>query len=56
LGQAVEQSRAEQRLVDPQLLDPEQRRVRLADAIAVAERRPGELPVLAREYASARGL
>lgn len=55
LGQAVEEAHSEQRPADPELLDSTQRRIRLAEAIAVAERRPGELPVLAREYASARG-
>jgi acyltransferase-like protein len=54
LGRAVEQSRAQQRPVDPELLDPEKRRARLAEAIAAAERHRGELAFLAREYASAR--
>ena len=54
LGHAVEEAHSEQRPVDPELLDATQRRIRLAEAIAVAERRPGELSVLAREYASAR--
>jgi hypothetical protein len=55
LGHAVEEARSEQRPVDPELLDSAQRRTRLAEAIAIAERRPDELPVLAREFASARG-
>jgi hypothetical protein len=54
LGDAVERARAQQRPVDPELLDPERRRIGLAEAIAAAERRPGELPFLAREYTSAR--
>jgi hypothetical protein len=55
LAEAVEDARAEQRAVDPLLLDPSSRAVRLADALAAAARRPEELPFLAREYASARG-
>lgn len=55
LERAVEEARSEQRPVDPELLDSRQRRIRLSEATAVAERRPIELPVLAREYASARG-
>jgi 1-acyl-sn-glycerol-3-phosphate acyltransferase len=54
LEHAVDGARSEQRPVDPELLDSTQLRNRLVEAIAVAERRPGELPVLAREYASAR--
>jgi hypothetical protein len=38
------------RPVDPALGDP----ARLDEARAEAERKPGELPFLAREYASAR--
>jgi hypothetical protein len=56
LGDAVERSRAQQRPVDPELLDPEQRGIRLAEAVSAAERRRAELPFLAREYASARGI
>jgi hypothetical protein len=55
LERAVDDARSEQRPVDPELLDSTQLRMRLVEAIAAAERRPGELPVLAREYASARG-
>jgi hypothetical protein len=55
LEHAVDDARSGQRPVDPELLDSTQLRIRLVEAIAVAERRPGELPVLAREYASARG-
>jgi 1-acyl-sn-glycerol-3-phosphate acyltransferase len=55
LEHAVDDARSEQRPVDPELLDSTQLRIRLIEAIALAERRPGELPVLAREYASARG-
>jgi len=56
LGQAVEESRSERRPVDPELLDPAQHRTCLGEAIAAAERGPGELQFLAREYASARGM
>jgi hypothetical protein len=56
LEHAVDTARSEQRPVDPELLDSAQLRIRLLEAIAVAERRPGELPVLAREFASARGI
>jgi hypothetical protein len=55
LEHAVDDARSAQRPVDPELLDSTQLRIRLVEAIAVAERRHGELPVLAREYASARG-
>jgi hypothetical protein len=55
LEHAVDDARSGQRPVDPELLDSTQLRIRLVESIAVAERRPGELPVLAREYASARG-
>jgi hypothetical protein len=55
LEHAVDNARLEQRPIDPELLDSTQLRIRLVEAIAVAKRRPGELPVLAREYASARG-
>jgi 1-acyl-sn-glycerol-3-phosphate acyltransferase len=54
LERAVDESRLEQRPADPELLHPAQRRIRLREAITAAERRPGELPFLAREYASAR--
>jgi hypothetical protein len=54
LGQAVEEARSKQRPVDPELLDSSRQRIRLVEAVTVAKRRPGELPVLAREYASAR--
>jgi Acyltransferase len=56
LRHAVEEARSEQRPVDPELLDSTQLRIRLVEAMAAAKRRPGELPLLAREYASARGL
>jgi Acyltransferase len=55
LEHAVDVARLEQRPVDPELLDSTQLRIRLVEAIAVATRRPWELPVLAREYASAMG-
>jgi hypothetical protein len=54
LTEAVDVARSEERPLDPELLDPARRRARLADARRVAERRPRELPYLAREYASAR--
>jgi len=54
LATAVEAACDERRPVDPELLDPERRRARLADAVAAAARKPAELPFLAREYASAR--
>jgi hypothetical protein len=56
LEHAVDGAHSEQRPVDPELLDSTELRNRLVEAIAVAERRPGELPVLAREYASARSI
>jgi 1-acyl-sn-glycerol-3-phosphate acyltransferase len=56
LAGAVEAAREEGRPVDPELLDPVRRASRLADAVAAARARPGELPFLAREYASARTL
>ncbi len=55
LADAVEAAREEGRPVDPDLLDPVRRASRLADAAAVARRRPEALPFLAREYTSARG-
>jgi hypothetical protein len=54
LAEAVALAGAEGRSVEPELLTPEGRRRRLAEALAAAPRRPGELPVLAREHASAR--
>jgi hypothetical protein len=56
LDDAVAAAQSERRPVDPELLDPERRAARLAHALAEARRRPGELPFLAHEYASARGL
>jgi 1-acyl-sn-glycerol-3-phosphate acyltransferase len=56
LAEAVEEARSEGRRVDPDLLDRKRREARLADALAAAEARPGELPFLAREFASARNL
>ena len=55
LEEAVAAAEAERRPVDPALLDPERRAHRLEQALAEARRQPGELPFLAREYASARG-
>jgi Acyltransferase len=54
LADAVEEARAQERPVDPDLLDRGRREGRLAEALAAAERRPAELPFLAREYESAR--
>jgi hypothetical protein len=54
LSEAVDQARAERRPVDPDLLEPERRAGRLAEALAAAQEKPGELRFLAREYASAR--
>jgi hypothetical protein len=56
LDEAVEAAQAERRPVDPELVDPERRAVRLEQALAEASRQPGELSFLAREYASARAL
>jgi hypothetical protein len=54
LSQAVEAAEAEGRPVEPALLTREGRRRRLAEALSVAPRKPGELEFLAREYRSAR--
>jgi hypothetical protein len=54
LDEAVAAAGAERRPVDPELLDPERKSMRLEQALAEAGRRPSELPFLAREYASAR--
>jgi hypothetical protein len=54
LAEAVALAGAEGRPVEPDLLTPDGRRHRLAEALAVAPRRSRELPVLAREHASAR--
>jgi hypothetical protein len=51
---AVDDAVASGRPVEPELLAPHRRERRLDEARAVAERRPGLLPFLAREYASAR--
>jgi 1-acyl-sn-glycerol-3-phosphate acyltransferase len=56
LEEAVAAAQAERRPVDPELLDPERRPMRLEQALAERGRQAGELPFLAREYASARGL
>ncbi len=55
LAAAVAVACEDGRPVEPDLLTPESRRRRLAEALAVAPRRVRELPFLAREYASARG-
>ena len=54
LAEAVEAARDEGRLVEPELLTEAGRRRRLAEALAVAPRKPRELAYLAREYESAR--
>jgi hypothetical protein len=54
LADAVSVARDEGRPVEPDLLEPESRRRRLTEALAVAPGKAGELPYLAREYASAR--
>jgi hypothetical protein len=54
LVEAVEQGLEERRPVDPDLLDPARRAVRLAEAVEAAGDRPAGLPFLAREYATAR--
>jgi hypothetical protein len=55
LADAVAVARETGRAVEPDLLSAGGRRRRLAEALAVAPRRAAELPVLAREHASARG-
>jgi hypothetical protein len=54
LAEAVEAAQAEGRPVEGDLLSSEGRRRRLAEALAVAPRKPDALAYLAREYASAR--
>jgi hypothetical protein len=54
LAEAVATAREEGRPVEPDLKTPAGLRRRLAEALAAAPRRAGELPFLAREYASAR--
>ena len=54
LADQVGAARAEGRPVDPALETPAGRERRLAEALAEAPRREGELPFLAREYESAR--
>ncbi len=56
LADAVEDARAQERPVDPDLLDRARREARLAEGLAAAEHLPAELPFLAREYESARAL
>ncbi|MGH3035039.1 MAG: 1-acyl-sn-glycerol-3-phosphate acyltransferase [Gaiellaceae bacterium] len=56
LAEAVEAAQAEGRPVEPALLTLEGRRSRLAEALAVAPRKPEELAFLALEYRSARDL
>jgi hypothetical protein len=55
LADAVAVARETGRSVEPDLLFAGGRRRRLAEALAVAPRRAAELPVLAREHASALG-
>ena len=50
----LESSRALGRPVDPALADPARRAAKLAEARAVAEEKPDELPFLATEFANAR--
>jgi hypothetical protein len=54
LADAVALARAEGRPVEPDLGTAEGRRRRLGEALAAAPRKAAELPVLAREHASAR--
>jgi 1-acyl-sn-glycerol-3-phosphate acyltransferase len=51
---AVRAARAEGRFVEPDLLRARRRAIRLAEALAVARRRPADVAFLAREYRSAR--
>jgi hypothetical protein len=50
----LESSHALGRPVDPALAEPPRRAAKLAEARAAAEEKPGELPFLAKEFASAR--
>jgi hypothetical protein len=54
LAGEVEEAQAEGRPVDPDLLTDEDRRRRLAEALAAVPGREDQLPFLAREYRSAR--
>ena len=54
LADAVALAREEGRPVEPDVRTSAGRRRRLAEALAIAPRKAAELPVLAREYASAR--
>jgi hypothetical protein len=56
LGDAVAVAREEGRPLEPDLATAAGRRRRLTEALAIAPRRGADLPFLAREYASARGL
>jgi 1-acyl-sn-glycerol-3-phosphate acyltransferase len=56
LADAVAAAEAERRPVERDLATPKGRRRRLAEALAAAPAHPAPLPVLAREYASAREL
>lgn len=51
---AVEEARSEGRLVEPALVRRDERRRRLAEAVAAALSRPHELDYVAREFGSAR--
>jgi Acyltransferase len=55
LAGAVAAAREAGRRVEPDLLTADGRRRRLAEALAVAPRKAKELPILAREHASAHG-
>jgi 1-acyl-sn-glycerol-3-phosphate acyltransferase len=54
LAEAVESALADRRPVERELLEQRGRQSRLAEALAVAPRKPEALPFLAREYESAR--
>jgi len=54
LAVEIEAARGSGRPVDPRLDDPASRATKLAEARAVADRKPEELPFLAREFESAR--
>jgi hypothetical protein len=56
LDEAVAASQGERRPVDPELVGSDRRAVRFDQALVEARRQPAQLPFLAREYASARGL
>jgi 1-acyl-sn-glycerol-3-phosphate acyltransferase len=55
LDRAIDEARSEQRTVEPALLNRDERRRRVVDALTVGLARPHVLNYLARELASARG-